>query len=487
MMGQYEEAVREHKRNLQKVPTRLGDHIALAANYILMGREEDARAEAEEVLRLHPKFSVKHFVKQQMYKDRADADRLIAALRKTGLPETPPLPLPDRPSIAVLPFVNMSGDPEQEYFSDGITEEIITALSKTPKLFVIARTSSFKYKGKQVDVRTVGRELGVRYVLEGSVRKAGNNVRVTAQLVDAKTGNHLWAQRYDRDLKDIFAVQDEITMKILTAMRVKLTEGEQARVLYKGTNNLSAYLKCLKAREYFMHFNRDDNVMARQLAQEAIALDPKFPIAYVFVGWTHEMDIYYGSSKSPVKSIEKASELAQKALTLDDSLPFAHLLLAHTYLMKRQHEKAMAQYELAIDLNPNMADSYANFGIALNMAGRPEDAIISLKKAIRLNPIPPSYYLHNLANAYRMVGRYEDAIATATKVLNRTPDNLWANIFLAATYSQAGRLDEARAQAAELLRVQPKFSAESFVKKMPFKYKVDAERLINALHRAGLK
>jgi adenylate cyclase len=264
-------------------------------------------------------------------------------------------------------------------------------------------------------------------------------------------------------------------------MRVKLTAGEQARVRAKATNNLNAYLKSLKAYEYFVRFNRDDNVMARQLAQETIAMDPKFPDPHLYLAWTHLMDIFYGTSKSPGKSIEKAAELAQKALTLDDSLPWTYTLLGYTYLMKRQHEKAIAQYERAIDLNPNVADAYAHLGLALTYVSRPEEAIASFKKAIRLNPFPPSYYLQNLGRSYRMVGRYEDSIATYKKVLGRTPDSLFALVGLTATYSLAGRLDEARAQGAEVLRVQPKFSAERYVKKLPFKDKAERERLIDAL------
>jgi len=229
-------------------------------------------------------------------------------------------PLPDKPSIAVLPFVNIGGDPEQEYFSDGITEEIITTLSKVPQLFVIARNSTFTYKGKSVKVQQVGKELGVRYVLEGSVRKAGGRVRITAQLIDAATGGHLWSERYDRDLKDIFALQDEITMKILTAVRVKLTEGEQARLYNKGAENLDSYLKVLQGMPYFYRFNKEGNIQARQMFEEAIALDGKNAGAYTMLGWTYLMEVWFGLSESPGKSMGRAAELAQKAHALDDTL-----------------------------------------------------------------------------------------------------------------------------------------------------------------------
>jgi adenylate cyclase len=489
-LGRHEEAIAVHKELLR---SRRGEfppsfaHVNLIVSYIELGRDGEARAEAEELLRIAPTSSLEGTRKRRPYKDPAHLERYLSALRKAGIPEKPPLPLPDKPSIAVLPFVNMSDDPKQEYFSDGITESIITALSNDPDLFVIARNSTFSYKGKSVKTQKVSKELGVRYVLEGSVQKSSDRVRITAQLVDAMTGHHLWAEQYDRDLKDLFALQDEIVLKILTALQVKLTAGEQARVRGEATNNLKAYLKYMKGRDYFLRFNRDDNVMARRLFKEVIVIDSDYSNAYSFLGWTHILDIWYGSSKSPGKSLEKAAQLAQKALALDDSDQNSIVLLGYLHLLKRQHDKAIVQYERATDLNPNAPTPLVHLGMALNFAGRPDDAIVSIKKAIRLNPIPPSFYLHNLANAYRMVGQYEDAIAAAKKALDRTPDNLWANVFLAATYSQAGRLDEARAQAVEVLRVQPKFSTESFGKKMPFKYKADADRFINALRKSGLK
>jgi TolB-like protein/class 3 adenylate cyclase len=235
--------------------------------------------------------------------------------------------LPDKPSIAVLPFNNLSGDPEQEYFSDGLTEEIISTLSRVPKLFVIARNSTFTYKGKPVKVQQVSEELGVRYVLEGSVRKSGEKIRITAQLIDAITGNHLWAERYDRNIDDIFVIQDEITKKIITAMQVKLTEGEEARVAAKGTNNLEAYLKYLQANELVNRLNIDSNALGKQLAEEAIALDPKYASAYYILSGAHVMDVWLGTSKSPKQSIGKAMKLSQKAIELDETFAVAHGLL----------------------------------------------------------------------------------------------------------------------------------------------------------------
>jgi len=397
------------------------------------------------------------------------------------------LELPKKPSIAVLPFVNMSGDLEQEYFSDGITEEIITALSKIPRLFVIARNSSFTYKGKSVKVQKVARELGVRYVLEGSVRKAGGRVRITAQLIDATTGHHLWSERYDRDLEDVFALQDEITMKILMALQVKLTEGEQARVLGKGTENHEAYVKILQGREHIYRMNKEGIALARQSFEEAIGLDPEFAIAHTYLAWTYLVQVWAGLSDSPGKSMAKAVELAQKALALDDSLADAHALLGSIYLVQRQWEEAVVEGERSVALNPNSADNIGLLGTTLYSVGRPEEATALLEKAIRLNPIPPDWLLESLATAYRMTGRYEEAIAELNKVLHRNPDYSGAWLNLAAIYSSLGREEQARAAVAEVLRLEPKFSLEHFAQTLPLKNQAKKERYINNLRKAGLK
>jgi len=396
-------------------------------------------------------------------------------------------PLPDKPSIAVLPFTNMSEDPKQEYFSDGITEEIITALSKTPKLFVIARNSTFTYKNKPTKVQQVGRELGVRYVLEGSVRKAGDKVRITAQLVDAKTGNHIWAERYDRDLKDVFDLQDEVTKKIITALQVKLTEAEQAHLLAKGTDNLEAYLKLLQGREHFYHMNKEDNALGRQLIKDAISLDPEYANAYAFLATTHLMDMWLGTSKSPRESLAQAIKLAQKSIALDDSYATAHALLGHFYTRERQYDKGIAECERAVALDPNSATAHAWLGQNLYWADRPEDAIPLLKKAIHLNPIPPPWYLSSLAMAYRDMGRYEESISACRKALNREPRNVVVHLALAATYVLSGREEEARAEAVEILRIDPKFSLKHLAKTRPHKNQANTERFIDSLRKAGLK
>jgi adenylate cyclase len=413
----------------------------------------------------------------------------VAVWKSSRPPTSPPIeaasvekmayPLPDKPSIAVLPFVNMSGDPEQEYFSDGLTEEIISALSGVPKLFVIARNSTFTYKGKPVKAQQVAEELGVRYVLEGSVRKSGDKVRITAQLVDALNGHHLWAKRYDRNLKDIFAVQDELTKEIITAMQVKLTQGEQARTVARGTDNLEAYLKCLQANELALKHNIESNALRKQLAEEAIALDPEYAWAYYLLGGSYEEELWLGTTKSPKESLAKATELLQKAIVLDDNLAEAHGLLGFIYAIEKQHDQALAQGKKAVSLNPNSARAHMYLGKVHTFAGRYEESIPEYKKAIRLNPIPPGYYYWSLGLSYGLAGQYDDAIPWCEKAVHMQPDSLLARIMMTAVYSWSGRDEEARTEAAEVLRIDPDFSLEKFAKKA-------GARLVSALRKAGL-
>jgi len=396
-------------------------------------------------------------------------------------------PLPDRPSIAVLPFDNLSDDPEQEYFSDGLTEEIIAALSSVPKLFVIARNSTFTYKGKPVKVQQVSEELGVRYVLEGSVRKGGDKIRITAQLIDAITGNHLWAEQYDRDIKDIFAVQDEITKNIITAMQVKLTKGEEVKAASKGTKNLEAYLKYLQANELVNKINPESNALAKQLAQEAIALDPDYAWAYYILGRSNMMDVWVKTSKSPKESIGKAIELAKKAIALDDTNTEAHGLLGFLFSMTRQHDKAVSEAEKGVALNPNSAYAHFIMGKTLFFAGRSEESIPEYKKAIRLNPIPPNNHLWSLGLSYAYTEQYDEAIKWCEKAVRQEPNDLLARMMTTVVYSLSGQDENARAEVAEVIRIQPKFSLEKFEKKLTYKKEVDKERFLGALRKAGLK
>jgi TolB-like protein/Flp pilus assembly protein TadD len=483
--GRFEEAITILKKAIKLNPDSLYPRIALTGTYSLAGRDEEARAEASEVLRIQPEISLERLAKRIAYKNKADIDRAIGALRKAGIPEKPPLPLPEKPSIAVLAFENMSGDPEQEYFSDGLSEEIITALSKTPKLFVIARNSSFTYKGKPVKVQQVGRELGVKYVLEGSVRKSSDRIRITAQLVDAKTGNHLWADRYDRDLKDIFSVQDEITKKIITELRVKLTEGEQARIYAKGTDNLEAYLKLMQVYSLIAG-KPENNAQARKLAEEAVALDPNWPQAYVFLGITHTFEVFYGMSKNRDKSLEQAYELHQKALALDERLGAAHRALSVVYTLKKQFEKSIEHGKLAVELEPNNAHYQANLARLLMNAGRSEESIPLYENALRLDPYARGNNYYNYGFALWMMGRYKKAIEAGKEARNRSPNDIFSHMLLALTYIELGRVEDSQTSAAEVLRIKPNCTLEWLAKMVPWKNKNDLNRMIENLRKAGL-
>jgi adenylate cyclase len=406
---------------------------------------------------------------------------------KAALAEAPALKLPDKPAIAVLAFDNLSGDPKQEYFSDGLTEEIITGLSKMPQLFVIARNSSFAFKGKPVSVKEVGRQLGVRYVLEGSVRKEEDRVRITVQLIDAQTGGHVWSERYDRDLSHVFALQDEVTLAVIRAMRVKLTEGEQAALWQrKGlTNNLEAFQRNLQGREYLHQGTASANHKALQLYEEAMALDPGYAGAYAGLALTHIQATVFGWSKDPRESGRMAYEFANKAVTLDDSLDAPHFMLGLVYVYMREYDKAIAEGEKAVELNPNGDQAMAYLGCFLNVAGRPAEAITVLDKAMRLNPMPPAYYYSWLGMGYRLTNQNDKAIATLEKGLRVQPENMMCLLGLTAAYSQAGREEDARKTAVEFLRLNPKFSVEAYAKM--YKDAAVAEQLIDALRKAGLK
>jgi len=484
--GRYEDAIATFKKAIDLAPDSALPHVGLAAVYSLAGRYEKARAEAEEVLRINPKFSLKRYENILPW-GKTEKEPWLEALRKAGLPETPPLPLPDKPSIAVLPFVNMSADPEQEYFSDGITEEIITALSKSQRLFVIARESSFSFKGKPVKVQQVGRELGVKCVLEGSIRKSEDQIRITAQLIDATTGHHLWSERYDRKLQDIFALQDEITMKIMAALQVKLTDGEQAQLYAKGTDNIEAFLKCLQGREYLYRFSREGIDLARPLLKEAIALDPNYAPPYRWLGGSHMLDVILGDSKNPKKSIMTAIKLAHKAISLDESFVPAHCLLARLYAFIGEYDKAVSQAERAVAINPNSADAYDYLGVVLVQADRAVEAVPLIKKGIRLNPIPPKNYLYHLAMAYGTTEQYEEAISVSNSLLQRDPNDFLAHLSLTLNYANSGKEQEARAEAAEVRRINPKFRAEQLRTMSARKNRAYVERQIETLQKLGLK
>ena len=397
-------------------------------------------------------------------------------------------PLPDKPSIAVLPFTNMSDDKEQEYFADGLTEEIINGLSKVEHVFVIARNSTFTYKGKPVKVQQVAEEMGVRYVLEGSVRRTGDKVRITTQLVDALNGRHIFSERYDRDFKDILTVQDEITMNILTALQVALTKGEQAQLSPKGTKNLDAYLKVLQAIQFNQQFNKEGLAIARRCAEEAIALDPAYSGGYRALAGVIINEAFIGASKpSRAEALQQALELAEKAVALDSS-SINHAILSNVYVFLHNPDKALLEAEKAVSLSPNSAYAYHCVGGALVGAERFHDAIPMFQKSLRLSPIPhSSVVLLFLGSAYRYTGQHEEAIATYKRLLAFYPNNLPSHAMLACVYATVGRDAEAHAEAAEVLKIDPNFSAERFVNSFAVRNKKLLDSALNDLRKAGLK
>jgi TolB-like protein/Tfp pilus assembly protein PilF len=481
--GRYEESIAEYKKGLKLRPNNMLAYWGLSVTYALAGRYEEAREAYSEVLKIDPEHSFERGLKTFPYKpERIKVVR--AAMENAGLPFKPPLPLPDKPSIAVLAFDNLSGDPEQEFFSDGISEEIINALSKTDQLFVIARNSSFTYKGKPVDVKQVARELGVRYVLEGSVRKSEDRVRITAQLIDATKGHHLWSDRYDRELKDIFAVQDEITMKIITALQVELTEGEQMRIWAKRYKRLDVQLKAMELLSLWREGSKESHMRHGQVAQEVVEMAPDQAVGYRGLGW------YYWwlgtTGKSPRESYRKAFEMVQKAISLDDSDALSHALLGSIYLVMRQYEKAIAAGKRSIELEPNGAQVHGLLGLTLSFAGKPDEGIRYLNQAIRLNPFPAGWYFLHLGRCYMVKGQYEKALIEYRKGLQLSPKEAIGNMEIVAVYALLDRQEEAEAGAKKLLAMNPNFSVKRVSKALPYKNQADVKPIADALRKSGL-
>jgi adenylate cyclase len=435
-------------------------------------------------LDLNYKFQGEHTVKNIKTPVRVYRVRKKSSITVSG--DEVEYKLPDRPSIAVLPFVNISGDPEQEYFSDGITEDLITDLSKVSGLFVIARNSVFTFKGMAVKVKELGKKLGVRYVLEGSVRKAGNRVRITAQLVDASTEGHLWAERYDRELIDIFSLQDEVTQKIVTALTVKLTEDEQEHLLHKDTNNLEAYDYNLRGLESIYRYTKESMAEARRMLEKAINIDPEYASAYSNLGKCHWANWANGWSQDP-QSLEQASELSQRAIALDDSLTSARIVLSDVYLWKKIHDQAIAVIERAVKLNPNCADAIEQQGEILIWAGRPQEGMELVRKAMRLNPIYPVWYLSNLGHAYFLADQHDEAIEIFKRALIVNPDFLPIHLILALIYAEKGFKEAAMVEVAEILRISPETpSLKAWCQRLPYKDHRVSERIIEGLREAGL-
>jgi adenylate cyclase len=406
-------------------------------------------------------------------------------------PPKPTLALPDKPSIAVLAFTNMSGDPDQDYFSDGITEDIITGLSRFSELFVIARNSSFQYKGRSPDIRQVGRELSVRYVLEGSIRRAGDRVRIAAQLIDAVTGAHRWAERYDRELKDVFAVQDEVSGAIVALLVAHVSRAEAERTLLKPPETWQAYDFFMRASDIYTavgsSFNVADLYEARRLLERSIFLDPSYARAYAMfsnthlIAWILRLDEDYLSPTA----LERAHRLAWKAVQLDPNLPIAHAHLGAVLTFEGQHEQSVAEFEKATALNPNFTDW--RFSLALNLAGEHTRAIQVVETHMRYDPLYVPAVPGQLGIARYMPKEYSEALPPLREFASRAPNLSQGHIWLAANLAQLGRLDEARAEAAEVLRIDPKYTIDGTQRRLAlYKRPGDAEHLFDGLRKAGL-
>jgi adenylate cyclase len=396
----------------------------------------------------------------------------------------------DRPSVAVLPFASLSGDPQQDYFGNGIAEDITTELSRFSELVVIARNSAFQYKGKAVDVRQVGRELGARYVLEGSVRRSADRVRIAAQLIDAATGTHRWAERYDRELHDTFAIQDEVVRAIVTTLAAHVDRAEIERALLKPPTAWEAYEYYLRGAEaFFLHVTRRTKASlydARRLLEQSLTIDPNYARAAAMLSRTHSAAYqvpFDGDYLSPV-ALDRALELAQTAVRLDPRLPQARAQLGNVLLFKHQHDAAILEWKQAFAINPNFIDW--RYATALMFVGEHARAIEILEAIIRLDPFPPSPTFGQMGEANYMRKRYREAVHWWREQISRQPVAPWASVGLACAYAQLGQLEEARNEAAEVLRINPGFTIESSKRILVYKDPEDLEHYIDGMRKAGL-
>ena len=400
----------------------------------------------------------------------------------------PPAPVKQMPSIAVLPFDNMSGDAEQDYFSNGITEDIITDLSKVPGLLVIARNSSFAYKGKGVDIRTVGRELGVASVLEGSVRRAGGRVRINAQLIDATNGGHLWAERYDRDLTDIFAVQDEVTSQIVAALKITLTPKETTLLAGGAPKDIEAHDFLLRARAMVNATIRNRQMFdaASALLRKAIELDPTYAEACAMLSVLHAIDYQNQWSEHHDRSVAEALHLADRAIAMNANEPLAHYAAAVASVLARDLERARTEAEAALALNPNFALAYDSRGVVCLLSGDPLEAIPHFERAMRLDPAYSHQLLHFLGTAYLIAGKYAAAATYFRERIVLVPESDFSRAYLAAALGHMGEVDEARLVWRELKKIKPTYSFEEHVGRWPFKIPADVDRIRQGLARADL-
>jgi TolB-like protein/Flp pilus assembly protein TadD len=412
----------------------------------------------------------------QIYRIRSTSSAGVGVGAAAG--ET--LALPAKPSVAVLPFVNMSGDPEQRYFSDGITEDIITELSRFQSLFVIARNSSFRYRDQAIDVRQVARDLGVRYVVEGSVRKMAARVRITVQLIDALSGNHLWSERYDRGLSELFEVQDDVARTIVSTLAGRIEDSELSGTARSRTDNLPAYECLLRGIEHLRGYAADDNRLARELFERAVQLDPQYALAHAYLGLSLLVENGYAGASQAIK--DQSLEEALTALRLNSHDSRSHLFLGMIYGYRSEFERAKQHYDRATELNPNDANCLTATGFNSALLGHPEEGTELIREAMRLNPFHPPWYWEDLAIVLYAARRYEEAIEANLRISAKPRP--WTLARLAACCAQLGRMKEARAYAAEALRLKPDLCLSSA--DLPYKNSADADHVFEGMRKAGV-
>ena len=511
----YDEAATWAQIAVNTNPEQMWAHLNLAVALAGQERPDEARVAIEAARRLKPDLSLSVFGRLLPHFHPEYLERYNNALRKLGLPPGGPSDgaeridevapaaqapkveggagqpeerptVSDEPSIAVLPFDNMSDDAEQEYFADGIAEDIITALSKISQMRVIARNSTFSYKGRELDPRQIAEELSVRYVLKGSIRSGGSRLRITTQMIDASDGRHIWADRFDRTIDDIFDIQDEITKEIVTALRVKLTDGEEARVLARGTNDIEAWQLCVRATELFLRFNSTDYLAARELAEKAVACDPNYAYAWATLGFTHWWDGRLGYTGDSDAKFARANECAERAVALDDTVSWAIGLGTMVAGSLGRHDDGVAMGRRGFELNPGNADARAFLAVALVRAGIYHEAVDHYRAAMALNPFYPNWYRNGLVRSLSVLGEFDEALAISDEILSTDPDFLQAWLQKAYIFGQIGRSGDAEKAIREVRRLAPSLRLDHVPGLLLIKDAIDMQRFLDSLRKAGL-
>ena len=487
----YEKALQIYKMAARLEPKNTGGYAGIAATSSLMGKMEEARAAIAELRRVDPNYSLEQVKKTLVLrgdKDQEAVSRFIQGLRSAGIPETPPLSIQPstKTTIAVLPFQNMMGDPQQDYLCDGMAEQLITGLSQTPDIYVIARTSSFTYRGKAMTAQQIAGELGVRYLIEGSVQRSSDRLRIHVQLIDGKSGEHVWAERYDRKFDDLFALQDQIAMEVMSALNVKFSGFKSAGLEYSRPSSIKAYEYFLKGLHYHLGRRQQDFPAAREMLEEAIKLDPNYGAAYRWLGFVCLDEINYRMTKSFEKSIGEAEWAAQKSREVDPEHP-PYGLMSAICRTKKDFDGAVQYAEKLIETESNNGGAHFTLGVAYMLAGRYAEAITSLETAIRLVPVKPPNYLTNLGRSYLGNRQYDKAVLVFSETLERYKDfsGCWTGLTVA--YELSGNHERAMWAAENVMRVAPKFSVASEGQSWPYKDQEFKSRFHGALRSAGLK